>query len=538
MIKKILVILSVVILTFACELPTDDNSSATNPSGTFTVSIDSLANGTITASPESGISGTTIDLTITPDSGYQLKSDTLKYNVGTDHLITGTSFILPSSSVTITAEFEALPAGTYAVIIGSLTNGSIVATPTSGTQGTVINLAITPITGYQLKSGTLKYNDGIDHLITGTSFTMPSSTPTVSAEFEDSSSLPPDTTAPSNINHVYWINTTDKTISFYWINPTDSDFAGVNFSVEGTSIDIQTNATETTTDIIIPINNKAYKINYKTRDLSGNLSEISSFVFTPLSKPIQLNSYNTDNECTSYKVYGYNIKGLQTSISNYNGSTNELSSKTIYTYNEISKFTRIENFDSDNISLGYTVYFYNIFNLMTSYESYDSEGILTFSNVYEFDTDGVLLNYTYYTVSTGISTSYSCIYSENNTVATYTGYDSDNNYVGKIIITWADGLIYRYQSLDSQDSITSDSQYYYDNVYGINLINLSSVSSSTTMNQVYEYNSDNQKINMSITVNGSNSSSVAYEYLGSGDLSRTINFNSDNVMTGYSINIY
>jgi hypothetical protein len=75
---------------------------------------------------------------------------------------------------------------TYNVgIESSTTGGTITASPTTAKTGDTVNLTITPSTGKQLKAGTLRYNDGSDHAITGTSFTMPATNVTVTAEFED-----------------------------------------------------------------------------------------------------------------------------------------------------------------------------------------------------------------------------------------------------------------------------------------------------------------------------------------------------------------
>ncbi len=74
-----------------------------------TVSIGTINGGTITASPTTAVEGSTINLTVTPNSGNQLKAGTLKYNDGTDHNITGTSFTMPAVNVTVTAEFETKP---------------------------------------------------------------------------------------------------------------------------------------------------------------------------------------------------------------------------------------------------------------------------------------------------------------------------------------------------------------------------------------------------------------------------------------------
>jgi hypothetical protein len=83
-----------------------DGSDPFVPVTTYTVSIGTLQYGSITADPQNGPAGTAINLTITPNSGYRLKADTLKYNDGTDHAITGSSFNLPAANVTISAEFD------------------------------------------------------------------------------------------------------------------------------------------------------------------------------------------------------------------------------------------------------------------------------------------------------------------------------------------------------------------------------------------------------------------------------------------------
>ncbi|MDR3543210.1 MAG: cell wall-binding repeat-containing protein [Desulfosporosinus sp.] len=156
------------------------------PASKYSISINSLTGGSITASPMSATSGTAINLTITPDSGMQLKAGTLKYNDGTtDTVITGRGFTMPAANVTVLAQFEAIPASKYSISINSLTGGSITASPMSATSGTAINLTITPDSGMQLKVGSLKYNDGTtDTVITGTGFTMPAANVTVSAQFE------------------------------------------------------------------------------------------------------------------------------------------------------------------------------------------------------------------------------------------------------------------------------------------------------------------------------------------------------------------
>ena len=157
------------------------------PPTVYEVRIGTLSGGSIIASPTTAVAGETISLTITPDTGMQLKAGSLKYNDGTeDHEIEGTSFTMPAANVTVTAEFEEIQPTTYTVSIGTLSGGSIIASPTTAVEGETISLAITPDTGKRLKAGSLKYNDGTgEYEISGTSFTMPAADVTVTAEFED-----------------------------------------------------------------------------------------------------------------------------------------------------------------------------------------------------------------------------------------------------------------------------------------------------------------------------------------------------------------
>ena len=74
----------------------------------FSVNIGSLSGGSISADTAYAAEGTTVNLTVTPNQGMQLKPGSLKYtDISGEHAISGTSFVMPASDVTITAEFEA-----------------------------------------------------------------------------------------------------------------------------------------------------------------------------------------------------------------------------------------------------------------------------------------------------------------------------------------------------------------------------------------------------------------------------------------------
>lgn len=81
----------------------------------YTVTVATLVNGSISATPNSDVTiGTPVNLTITPKTGYRLKSGSLKvYKTGSESTVvavSGNSFNMPAYDVTVTAEFEGIPA--------------------------------------------------------------------------------------------------------------------------------------------------------------------------------------------------------------------------------------------------------------------------------------------------------------------------------------------------------------------------------------------------------------------------------------------
>ena len=81
------------------------------PTPRYTITIDPLTNGAITPSKSTDIlEQTLISLTITPDTGYQLKSGTLKVMQGTTPVtVTNNTFTMPAGNVAISTEFEKIP---------------------------------------------------------------------------------------------------------------------------------------------------------------------------------------------------------------------------------------------------------------------------------------------------------------------------------------------------------------------------------------------------------------------------------------------
>ncbi|MBQ4388201.1 MAG: hypothetical protein II822_11445, partial [Prevotella sp.] len=86
---------------------------------TFSIDIDNMSNGEVTASTTAATEGETVTLTVTPDEGYRLVSLTVtngSTTVGTTATSDNTyTFEMPKGDVTVSASFEAIPASEYSV---------------------------------------------------------------------------------------------------------------------------------------------------------------------------------------------------------------------------------------------------------------------------------------------------------------------------------------------------------------------------------------------------------------------------------------
>jgi len=72
-----------------------------------TVEVAECEGGTVKVSRSVARPGNVIDITVIPDEGMKLKEGSLKYTDGVEEvIITGTSFVMPDSDITVSAEFE------------------------------------------------------------------------------------------------------------------------------------------------------------------------------------------------------------------------------------------------------------------------------------------------------------------------------------------------------------------------------------------------------------------------------------------------
>lgn len=122
-----------------------DRCPAVSATTTYTVNLSQVTNGSLSCSPSSGVSGTTVNCTATPNSGYLL--DTWS---GACSRATGNScsFTL-SSNTSVGVVFKVKPV-IYTVNLSSYTNGSLSCSPASGVSNTTVNCTATPNSGYLL----------------------------------------------------------------------------------------------------------------------------------------------------------------------------------------------------------------------------------------------------------------------------------------------------------------------------------------------------------------------------------------------------
>ena len=161
----------------------------------FNLSINSTNNGKIEVDKSSAAEGTIVNLTITPDTSYRLKQNSLYYIISGSsekHYISGSSLQMPGNNITIYAEFEAIPKYTI-TIDQNVINGNItlVGLPAmnniyEGQQITVSAIAVSD--NYLYKEGSLSYykvGDSSNKVsITNNSFLMPGYDIVLYAEFQ------------------------------------------------------------------------------------------------------------------------------------------------------------------------------------------------------------------------------------------------------------------------------------------------------------------------------------------------------------------
>ena len=176
------------------------------------IKIGEMKNGAVTATVEGKAVETAeenaeVTLTVAPAKDYQLKEGTLavSYQIpgenATDEPKTEKvvltpvegkegvyTFKMPTADVTVTAEFEQIPAAvTYKVeVAATLENGDVKADKESAAAGETVQLTVTPAKGYELESIHVTYGKEQEVTVNkDNTFVMPAGDVNVSARFKE-----------------------------------------------------------------------------------------------------------------------------------------------------------------------------------------------------------------------------------------------------------------------------------------------------------------------------------------------------------------
>ena len=146
----------------------------------FNVNVLPSSHGSVTAEPLNAAAGTTVTLTVTPETQYVLESLTVVDAGGSPVALDGTQFVMPASNVYVTAGFRRAP---YSVTVAETEHGTVTATPTGAEAGERVSLTITPDVGYALSALAVTDVAGNAVPVQNDQFTMPASHVTVTATF-------------------------------------------------------------------------------------------------------------------------------------------------------------------------------------------------------------------------------------------------------------------------------------------------------------------------------------------------------------------
>ena len=151
--------------------------SATFAQNVNEVKINPTENGNVFATPVNALEGAEVVLTVSPATGYKLKS--LKVMFGeTEIAVVNNKFTMPAGEVTISATFEVEQ---YTITTEGTENGTFVVSKTTANYNDEIAITITPNQGYELDK---IYINGVALDNGSTTFMMPASNVTVKVTFK------------------------------------------------------------------------------------------------------------------------------------------------------------------------------------------------------------------------------------------------------------------------------------------------------------------------------------------------------------------
>ena len=234
--KKFLGLLMSVVLAFgltpAFALADDDAAGSDASAAAYTITLETVQNGTVKADKKSSPEGATVTLTVKANDGYKVGSVSVTTDAGKVTTKAGSNgtytFAMPAANVKVSASFEqdvvatpepapepvpvaepapeaALeqqadpepaatdPAGDFdlmeaanPITIVETENGTVTANPESAEAGNVVTLTVEPAAGFELDTISATDADGGTVTIASdNTFTMPETAVTVTATFKE-----------------------------------------------------------------------------------------------------------------------------------------------------------------------------------------------------------------------------------------------------------------------------------------------------------------------------------------------------------------
>ena len=145
----------------------------------YTVTIDTITGGTVTASPTSGDEGEEITLTQEASTGYEFVSWDVEDGEGDPITVTDNKFLMPASNVTVGATFDKIDFDI--TVDDQIQNGSLSA-PETANLGDTVTITATPASGYKLDTLTVMCGS-LEITVVNNQFTMPAGDVTITGTF-------------------------------------------------------------------------------------------------------------------------------------------------------------------------------------------------------------------------------------------------------------------------------------------------------------------------------------------------------------------
>lgn len=145
----------------------------------YTVTIDTITGGTVTASPISGDEGEEITLTQEASTGYEFSYWDVEDASGDLITVTDNKFLMPASNVTVSAEFGKID---FDITIDSTIQHGTLSALTTAKLGDIVTITATPESGYKLDTLTVMCGS-LEITVVDNQFTMPAGDVTITGTF-------------------------------------------------------------------------------------------------------------------------------------------------------------------------------------------------------------------------------------------------------------------------------------------------------------------------------------------------------------------